>query len=310
MSTTSTQSATSATGTPRHIALPPHSVIGFGRIRALAANTFLEAVRQKLFHTLLILAIALIGSANFFRQFDFGSSELKFISDFGLGAILFFGSILAIVVTAQLFFSEVENRTALTILAKPLQRWEFILGKFLGIMGVLLVFMVVMVVLLGAMLYWRENALMVQHPEAFEHGRLIHYGGLWAYGLLEFIKLGILAALTLLVASFSNTNLYTVIVSFFLLLICQLQYIARDYWTSIEQPLLRWLVHLVSFICPNFQMFNVGEQLIFGADEVALASSGGTALGFGGAVLLGLYGLLYIFLFLGLAVFAFRNREI
>lgn len=307
MSTTRTQMPASAALPSSH---PPHSVFGFGRIRAIAANTFLEAVRQKLFHTLLILAIALIGSANFFRQFDFGSSELKFISDFGLGAILFFGSILAIVVTAQLFFSEVENRTALTILAKPLQRWEFIVGKFLGIMGVLLVFMVVMVLLLGAMLYWRESALMAQHPEAFSDGRLIHYGGLWLYGGLELIKLGILASLTLLVASFSNTNLYTVIVSFFLLLICQLQYIARDYWTNIEQPLLRWLVYAVSLICPNFQMFNVGEQLIFGVDPADAVAGASASLGASGTALLGVYGLLYIILFLGLAVFAFRNREI
>lgn len=307
MSTTRNPLQTPAAGAAYRSSPPPHSLIGFGRIRALAGNTFLEAVRQKLFHTLLILAIALIGSANFFRQFDFGSSELKFISDFGLGAILFFGSILAIVVTAQLFFSEVENRTALTILAKPLQRWEFIVGKFLGIMGVLLVFMALMVLLLGAMLYWRESALMAQHPDAFADGRIIHYGGLWGYGLLELIKLGILAALTLLVASFSNTNLYTVIVSFFLLLICQLQYIARDYWTSIEQPVVRWLVYGVSLICPNFQMFNVGEQLIFGVDETV---RGVEPLSSGGAALLGVYGLLYIFLFLGLAVFAFRSREI
>lgn len=307
MSTTSPQMPTSAALPTAH---PPHTVFGFGRIRAIAANTFLEAVRQKLFHTLLILAIALIGSANFFRQFDFGSSELKFISDFGLGAILFFGSILAIVVTAQLFFSEVENRTALTILAKPLQRWEFIVGKFLGIMGVLAVFMVLMILLLGAMLYWRENALMAQHPEAFVDGRLIHYGGLWLYGGLELIKLGILASLTLLVASFSNTNLYTVIVSFFLLLICQLQYIARDYWTNIEQPVVRSLVYGVSLICPNFQMFNVGEQLIFGINPADTAAGASAVLGAGETALLGVYGLLYIFLFLGLAVFAFRNREI
>lgn len=312
MSTTS-HSPAAANASGKTIAhQPPHySPLGFGRIRALAGNTFLEAVRQKLFHTLVILAIALIGSANFFRQFDFGSSELKFISDFGLGAILFFGSILAIVVTAQLFFSEVENRTALTILAKPLRRWEFILGKFLGIMGVLLVFIVIMVVLLGLMLYWRESSLMARYPEAFADGRIVHYGGLFLYGVIELIKLGILAALALLVASFSNTNLYTVIVSFFLLLICQLQYIARDYWTSLEQPVVRWLVYAVSLICPNFQMFNVGELLIFGPQTVDM---GGlvttTALGTGDVVSLAIYGVLYIFFFLALAVFSFRSREI
>lgn len=310
MSTTPQPTLAAATAGNAPHSHPDHRAFGGGRICALASNTFLEAVRQKLFHTLLILAIALIGSANFFRQFDFGSSELKFISDFGLGAILFFGSILAIVVTAQLFFSEVENRTALTILAKPLYRWEFVVGKFLGIMGVLLVFMVLMVALLGAMLYWREGSLMTRFPESFADGRIVSYGGLALYGVLELIKLGILAALTLLVASFSNTNLYTVIVSFFLLLICQLQYIARDYWNNLENPLVRWFVYAVSLICPNFQMFNVGELLIFGGQPTTETVTTVSSLGIGGVLTLGGYGLIYIVLFLALAVFAFRNREI
>ena len=89
------------------------------RIYCIAANTFLEAVRQKFFNSLLLISIALVLSANFFQQFDFGASELKFITDFGFGALFFFGSILAITATTQLFFNEIENRTALTMLAKP-----------------------------------------------------------------------------------------------------------------------------------------------------------------------------------------------
>ena len=82
----------------------------FTRIRLIAGTTFLEAVRQKFFNSLLLISIALVGSSTFFQQFDFGTGELKFITDFGFGALFFFGSILSITATTQLFFNEMENQ--------------------------------------------------------------------------------------------------------------------------------------------------------------------------------------------------------
>lgn len=272
------------------------------RVLLVARNTFLEAVRQKFFNVLVILSLALIGSSNFFRQFDFGSSELKFISDLGLGAVLLFGSILSVVVTAQLFFSEIENRTALTMLAKPVYRWEFVVGKFLGVFFVLAVFVALMFLLLAAMLYWRESALMQQLGSDFDGERLVNYGGLVMMAISELFKFGVLAAITLFIASFSNTNLYTVIISFFVMLICQLQYIARDSWGDMENPLVKALVWGVASIFPNLQMFNVGEQLMFPSPEVNLSLSG-----YAGLLL---YGAVYMIAFLGLSSFMFRNREI
>ena len=75
------------------------------RLRFIAQNTLREAVRQKIFLLLLVLALGLVAGAQFFREFHFGSHELKFLSDLGFGAIAGFGSVLAIVATAQLFFS-------------------------------------------------------------------------------------------------------------------------------------------------------------------------------------------------------------
>ena len=97
------------------------------RMWLIAGNTVLEASRQKLFNFLLLLALALVAGVQGFRDFNFGAPELKFLADFGFGAMAFFGSALTIVATAQLFFSEIEQRTALTLLAKPVWRAEFIL---------------------------------------------------------------------------------------------------------------------------------------------------------------------------------------
>jgi ABC-type transport system involved in multi-copper enzyme maturation permease subunit len=122
------------------------------RVRLIAGNTFLEAVRQKFFNSLLLIAVALVGSAQFFQQFDFGANELKFITDFGFGALFFFGSILAIAATAQLFFAEIENRTALTMLAKPVTKLEFLAGKFAGAQLLMLVFTAVVTLVLAGIL--------------------------------------------------------------------------------------------------------------------------------------------------------------
>jgi ABC-type transport system involved in multi-copper enzyme maturation permease subunit len=271
----------------------------FSRLSLIAGNTFLEAVRQKLFNFLLLLAVGLVASAQFFREFNFGSSELKFISDFGFGALIFFGSALTIATTAQLFFSEIENRTALTLLAKPLWRAEFVFGKFLGVFAVIGVFCALTIGLMMALLWHREGQLMNIRPEDFANGRLIAYGDLLVVGVLQWLKFGVLAAIVLLIASFSNTNLFTVVTGFFVLVICHLQYLARDAWGNVDNAVLGLVVRALGFIFPNFQLFNLADQIGQGSGlspVVALQVAG--------------YAVAYIGVIGGLAVYSFRNREI
>ena len=271
------------------------------RIRLIAGNTFLEAVRQKFFNSLLLISIALVAGSTFFQQFDFGTSELKFITDFGFGALFFFGSILSITATTQLFFNEIENRTALTILAKPIHKLEFLAGKFLGAHLLMLCFTLVISVVLAGMLFWRESELMSQMGSEFDGRGLIRYGDIFIFGLLQWMKFGILAAIALFVASFSNTNLYTIVVSFFVLMICQLQYIARDAYSTLDAGLGSWLVQLLGLIFPNFQLFNVGEQLVFDVDQGLPVVTILQIIG---------YGLIYTVAFVLLAQVNFRRREI
>ena len=278
------------------------SASSFTRLRLIAGNTFLEAVRQKFFSSILLIAVALVGSSTFFQQFDFGTGELKFIGDFGFGAIFFFGSILTIAATTQLFFNEMENRTALTLLAKPVYKLEFLAGKLGGVQGLMLAFVLALSLVLAGMLYWRETALMARlGPEVFADGRVLRYSDVFLFGFLQWLKFGVLAAITLFVASFANTNLYTIVVSFFVLMICQLQYIAQDAYGNLEAGPVRWFVQGLGLVFPNFQLFNVGDQLL-------LAEAPGLP---GGTVLrITLYALVYMAAFIFLAQLNFRRREI
>ena len=115
------------------------------------------------------------------------------------------------------------------------------------------------------------------------------------------MKFGILAAITLFIASFANTNLYTIVVSFFVLIICQLQYIARDAYSGMEEGIGRILVQVLGLVFPNFQLFNIGDQLVFDVEQ---------ALPYSVILRMTAYGLIYTLAFILLAQVNFRRREI
>jgi ABC-type transport system involved in multi-copper enzyme maturation permease subunit len=274
----------------------PFSVV---RVGLIARNTLVEASRQKLFNFLLLLALGLVAGAQWFRDFNFGAPELKFLADLGYGAMAFFGAALTIAATAQLFFSEIENRTALTLLAKPVWRGEFILGKYLGVVTVSAVFCALLTGLLMAVLWTRESTLMRDFPESFPNGHVLNLADLAAAGLLQWLKLAVLAAFTLLVASFSQTQLYTVVTGFFVLVICHLQYLAQDSYAHGGSAWGQAAAGLIGLLFPNFQLFNFADSVGAGVpvpwDRVLRVS--GYALGYMVAVC-------------GLTVYSFRKREI
>jgi hypothetical protein len=269
------------------------------RVLLIAHNTLLEAARQKLFAFFVFLALALVLGARWFRDFNFGAPELKFLADCGFGAMAFFGAALAITATAQLFFSEIENRTALTLLAKPVWRAEFILGKYLGIAALLGVFCLLLTALLATVLWWREGELMREFPEAFAQGRTLNLASVAVAGLLQWLKLAVLAALALLVASFAQTQLFTVVSGFFILVACHLQYLAQDAYGRTGSWLGRAVGGTLVSIFPNFQLFALSDALTL-ADTAPWSQVARVVA----------YGLGYIGAAGVLAVFSFRHREI
>jgi ABC-type transport system involved in multi-copper enzyme maturation permease subunit len=268
------------------------------RVFLIAGNTWLEAVRQRFFNLLVLLGVGFVFSSLFFREFNFGTSELKFIADFGFGALAFFGAVLAIVGTAQLLFSEIESRTILTLLAKPVLRSEFILGKFLGVAAMLVVFVAVVSVAIAAVLSWREAELTAALGTPGKSG-LVALGGVFVFAGLQALKLAIVAAATILIATFARTHLFAVTVSFMVLIICHLQPLAQGVWGRSESWLTRILSGGLAVLFPNFQVFNLGDQVASGR-SIALDT----------AVPVAAYGLGYLAVLLALAIFSFRRREI
>jgi ABC-type transport system involved in multi-copper enzyme maturation permease subunit len=98
---------------------------------AIAANTFTELVRQKVFFFLLIFALLVIGNSAFMAKFSF-QEQFQMLKDISLGAMSVFSSLIAILATANFLPKDMEDRTIYTLLAKPVPRHRYLLGKLCG----------------------------------------------------------------------------------------------------------------------------------------------------------------------------------
>ncbi|HXV78036.1 MAG TPA: ABC transporter permease [Candidatus Polarisedimenticolaceae bacterium] len=124
---------------------------------AIAINTFREAIRDRVLYLLLVFALLLIGTSRLLSLLTVGS-ELKIIKDVGLSAISLFGALTAVFVGVSLVFKEIEKRTVYTLLANPVRRWQFIAGKFAGLVTVLSLNVVMMFLALALVLaFWSES---------------------------------------------------------------------------------------------------------------------------------------------------------
>jgi len=109
---------------------------GATAVLAIALNTFREAIRDRVLYLLLVFALILIAVSRLLSLLTVGS-EVKIIKDVGLSAISLFGVLTAVFVGVSLVFKEIERRTVYTLLANPVRRWQFVAGKFLGLLSVL-----------------------------------------------------------------------------------------------------------------------------------------------------------------------------
>ncbi len=219
-----------------------HRVFSFARVSAITANTLTELTRLKVFYVLLLFALLLIGSSIFMAQFTF-QQEFQILKDVSLGAMSIFTSLLAIVATARLIPQDIEDRTVYTILAKPVPRFEYLLGKIAGVLLLLAISTLVMSAVFLAVLYMREQSVMhmtlrqmsaAPREQVDDALRAIRSSALnidiFPGIIIIYLKACLLATLTLFVSTFATTNIFTVVVMVFIYFIGHLQATAREYW--------------------------------------------------------------------------------
>lgn len=289
------------------------SLFSLRRILALTSNTLTDLTRQRVFYFALIFALLLIASSIFMARFSF-QQEFQILKDVSLGAMSMVSSLLAVVATARLLSQDVEDRTVYTILAKPVPRFEYLLGKLFGILLLLALSIILMSVLFMAVLFLREQAVlsetarqMAAAPREQLEAALrsvrqsaFHIGLLPAIATI-YLKAALLAALTLFVSTFATTNLFTVVVMVFVYFIGHLQATAREYWLLNQGGgwIAQTFLALVALLFPDLQAFNLIDDAVAGT-AIPLAL-------FGKTMLLGLF---YTTVYTLLGTVVFYGKEL
>jgi len=124
------------------------------KVWAIAFNTFKEAVRNRILYILLIFAIVLLLFSGLARELTISAHE-KIIRSLGLGCINIFGLLIAVFVGIGLVYNELDKKTIYTIISKPIDRWQFILGKYFGLLLTIYVNILIMTLFFYFSLYWQ-----------------------------------------------------------------------------------------------------------------------------------------------------------
>jgi ABC-type transport system involved in multi-copper enzyme maturation permease subunit len=209
----------------------------------VAINTFREAVRDRVLYNLIFFALLMIGAAVLVGGISIGI-ERDVIVNLGLTAISLFGIIMAIFIGVGLVYKEIEKRTLYSLLAKPVRRWQFLVGKFGGLLLTLVVNTILMAIGLAVAL------LYVAHK--FESGDVTILIAIY-FVLLE---LALITALALFFSCFSSpmlSTLYTLGI-----------YVAgvftpdiRDIGQFTTNPTLKIVAKCLYYVLPNFHNFNI-----------------------------------------------------
>jgi len=294
-------------------ALAPHRTFSLARVFAIATNTLTELTRQRVFYVLLIFALVLIGSSVFVARLTF-QQEFQILKDVSLGAMSIFTSLLAIVATARLIPQDIEDRTVYTILAKPVPRFEYILGKLAGVLLLLAISILMMSAMFIAVLYAREQTVLHEtlrqmsaapREQLDDALRAVRSSALnidiFPGIAIIYLKACLLASLTLFVSTFASTNIFTVVVMVFIYFIGHLQATAREYWLQENGAgwMTRGFLALVALIFPDLQAFNLVDDIVAGA-VIPLTLFAKTAV----------LGIFYTTIYALLATFVFYGKEL
>lgn len=251
------------------------------KIWAIILNTFREAVRDRVLYAIVFFAVLILLLSMIMDMITLGQ-RAKIIIDTGLASISIFGTLIAIFVGIGLVYKEIDKRTIYTIVSKPVARWQFLLGKYFGLVLTLLVEVAAMSVIFFLIVL---KELGTVPPLLFV-----------AVGL-TFIELMVICAVAILFSSFSTpilSGMYTLGVY----LIGHLTQSLYHFSLRFKGVFLQKLMLFLYYFFPNLNNFNIRSQAVHGLPVDASYILFAVA-----------YGMLYIAVLLIVSSFVFSRRD-
>ncbi len=251
------------------------------KILAIALNTFKEAIRDRILYLLLFFASVCIIFSRLLALLTVGD-RAKIITDVGLASLSLFGALMAIMIGTGLVYKEIDKRTLYTLLSKPIQRYQFLLGKYLGLLLTLFIMLALMTVIF--------LILILLHNYPVE-------GSFFIAILFIFMELCLITAVAMLFSCFSTPILSTLF-SLAFYLIGHLSWGLETLVNKMPQGGVKTVARFFYLVIPDLENFNFKTEVVHHLPippKVFIYSS--------------LYGLFYTVFILALAMIVFRRRD-
>jgi ABC-type transport system involved in multi-copper enzyme maturation permease subunit len=251
------------------------------KIKAIALNTFREAIRDRVLYLLLFFALASLLFSRLLALLTVGD-RVKIVTDVGLAAISLFGALMAILMGTGLVFKEIDKKTIYTLLSKPIHRHQFLLGKYFGL-----------VLTLFVMLFLMTAIFFVIY---FLHALKIEWSMLTAL-LYIFLELCLITAVALFFSCFS-TPILSSIFSLAFYFIGHLSWGLETLIKKMEPGAGKAAAQILYTFLPDLENFNFKTEIVhhLPIPPQALLYSA-------------IYGIFYTVFVLFLAILVFRKRD-
>src|SRR5256714_4836818 len=210
----------------------------------IAKQTVEDMLLLKILFTLLIVVVAMtaLGASEGFLSPRESSAVLRSL---GLAVILIAGLLITILAGIQVIPTEIERRTIYTVLSKPVQRYEFVLGKFLGGLATVFVMILSMGIVFLGVLYWQEHRLSPDMVKGV---------------IMTFFQMMLLGAMAIFFSTFA-TPVVNFFLSFAIFMVGNMSSLTESL-TNNKNLATKWLATVVHLLLPTFGNFNIQNKLI------------------------------------------------
>ncbi|NCO74347.1 MAG: ABC transporter permease [Cyanobacteria bacterium] len=256
--------------------------MNINRIFAIASNGFREVIRDRILYVIGFFVLLLILASRILPPIAVSTDEKIFL-DLGIGAISFLGAIVAIFVGTGLINKEIEKKTVLILVPKPLTATEFIIGKHLGLSGVLVVLITTMTMIYFALM----SLLQINYP----------LQSLLIAMAYIFLELALLTAIAMTFGVFTSSILATLL-SFGVYIMGHLSRDLLQLGKITENPSIEKITKILFLILPDLARLNLKNEAVYNI----LPNTGELISSL-------IYAILYIILLLSITIFIFSRRQ-
>ncbi len=260
----------------------------------IAVNVFRESVRDRVLYNLVLFAVLMIGVSYLIGELTAGQ-DVKIIKDLGLAAIFVFGLFIAVFIGIGLVSKEVERRSIYNLLSKPVDRFQVVAGKYVGLVLTLAVNVAVMTVALFAVLYVVDRGFSNGIQQTWD--TLALDPNLMKAVALIFVELAVVTAIALFFSTFS-TPIVSAALTLGLVVAGHFSVELRNFEEVVDSPAAATLARSLYWVLPNFSKFDVKSDVVHGR-----------LVSLGYMLITTSYGLAYTLMLLIVAMFIFSRRD-